>query len=164
MMEHYTKEQWQQFRKEECSQDIYLKMEEHLTECDLCLSVFLELIDEQEIVAANNLLSPDFAKRVMKKVQGHKYSANKKKKWFNEKLKSMVVYYMAAASITLIFVGSGLFQNFVEKGTDAEIAKIGSKIINDKKLYYDISGEVANRASVWIQNFETQGRFNDEEK
>lgn len=163
-MEHYTKEQWQQFRKEECSKEIYRKMEEHLTECDLCLSIFLGLIDEQEIVTANDLLSPDFARQVMKKVQGHKCPVNKKKKWFNEKTKSMVVYYMAAASITLIFVGSGIFQTFVEKGTDAQIGRIGSKIINDKKLYFDISGEVANRASVWIKNFETQGRFNDEEK
>lgn len=163
-MEHYTKEQWQQFRKEECSQEIYRKMEVHLTECDLCLSIFLGLINDQEIVIANDLLSSDFTGQVMQKVRKQKYSITKKKKWLNEKTKSLVVYYMAAASITLIFVGSGLFQTFVEKGTDAKIARIGSEIINDRKLPFDVSGEVVNKASVWIRNFETQGRFNDEKK
>lgn len=129
---------------------------------DSDMEKFLLQVNDEEIAEAAKLLSSDFTEKVMKLV-------SKEKKYkpahnpFAEKKKNTIIYYAAAASITLLFVGSGLFQTFIQGFTRPTILQLSTKIINNQKSY-DISGKIVNKASLWIENFESQRRYFDETK
>lgn len=166
-MEHYTSEEWHQYKKGECTCEKSNAMEDHLAICDECLMIFLTLIDETEIAKAHNLIPIDFTKKVMKKIQprrGHEQKKSQGKKKINEKTKSALIYYVAAASITLIFMGSGVFQTFVEKGIEAKPIHLGFQLSNNNTIKYNWSDEVVKKAANWIEKFEDQRRFLSEEK
>lgn len=160
-MEHFINE-LQEYKNKKLSFDRHEEMSLHLSKCDQCLEEFLLQIDDEDIAQAEKLISGGFTESVMKLVAKEKkykrviYSAS-------EKAKNTIIYYVAAASITLIFVGSGLFQNFIQGFTEPTSIQLSTKIINNQRNY-DISGKIVNKASLWIENFESQRRYYDETK
>lgn len=160
-MEHF-KNEWQSYKKGEVTFDKDEKMSIHLSECDQCLDEFILLIDDEDIIKAEKLLSPDFTAKVMRLVAKEK--KRKTPEYYNaEKTKNTIIYYVAAASITLLFVGSGLFQTIIRGFTEPAALQLSTRIINSQRSY-DISGKIVNKASLWIENFESKRRYIDEKK
>lgn len=162
-MKHYRNE-WAKYKNGLVTAGKAEKMSIHLSECDQCLEEFLALVDEQEISEAEISLDRGFTERVMKVVAAEK-KKEKARKYADraEKNKNSIIYYVAAASITLIFVGSGLFQAFVQGFAEPAALELSTKIIHDQRSY-DFSGKIVNKASLWIENFESQRRDQDETK
>lgn len=159
MKNHYSKPQWLQYKKNQLPPVLQQSMEDHLVKCDACLSTYLSLIDDQEIMRAAELLSPDFSLRVMNQVAAAPKPLPPKTKITGERRKNLLIYYAAAASITLFFVGSGIFQGLVETGQEA--AEITARIRGESKksVSLDWPDKVVNRAAQWIENFEGQRRL-----
>lgn len=158
-MKHFTQEQWLLYKKGMISREIMDYMDSHLQECDQCLQTFLALIGEQEILNAGKILSPDFTKHVLQEA-GQLATMKQKKRKSNEGIKTTMIYYAAAASITLLFAVSGVFQTFVEKAPLAVSNQIVS-VLKEDSLKPDLSAAVVNKAAAWIQNFETRGEYNE---
>lgn len=158
-MKHFTQKQWLLYKKGMISREIMDCMDSHLQECNQCLQTFLDLISEEEILNANNLLSPEFTNHVLQRAGQHATMKQKMRK-SNEGIKTTMIYYAAAASITLLFAVSGVFQTFAEKAP-LTVSKQIVSVLKEDSFKLDISAAVVNKAAAWIQNFETRGEYNE---
>lgn len=142
-MKHYDYVEWLLYKNKALSDEKLMEMEEHLYNCDLCMDIFLSLIDEVEIKAVESIISDDFTDKVMnslpkKKVE--KLNQEHNKKHFNYQFG----IYAAVASVTIIMSLSGFFTNIVDavprvtasiesnqEGLEQNmIAKLSNRIIN----------------------------------
>lgn len=149
-MKHYNREEWQGYKEGIPDEECRLLMTGHLRQCDSCLEVFLSLITEEEISQADNALSSGFTDGAMQLVrkEGRPQSANRRRGV------GLAAYYVAAAALTLIFVGNGFFQHLVETGP-----RIVNMTAESAAAHYTVNldwpNKVVGRAAQWIEDFET---------
>lgn len=166
MMKHYSKSQWLQYKKGLLAPALLLKMEEHLVQCDVCMQSYLSLIAKEEITRAAGLLSPGFSSGVMMQIRAIPQSAPTRKILSpasgirGERRKNLLIYYTAAASITLLFMGGGLFQNLVDTGREAMAYTARPQVETQRSVSLDWPDKVVSKAAQWIKDFEGKGGFN----
>lgn len=124
-MKHYCREEWNSYIEDKYSEDEKYSMENHLADCETCINLYIDLLEERE--SFNKTVIPldltanimhDIEKKLLKK---NNYISNKKK---------IFIYYTAAACITLFLISSGAF-NMMTKSiplATAEIIHSPSKI------------------------------------
>ncbi|EOP09116.1 MULTISPECIES: hypothetical protein [unclassified Bacillus (in: firmicutes)] len=132
-MMHYSKEDWRNYTLDFIESNERESMEEHLYECDHCLALYMESIDEQH----ENLpmINDDsFTNEVMTQINFEILQSNENIK--TNSLKRTIIHYIIATAATIIFMVSGLFQyiftatsNF-EKSSKHNESSISQQIVN----------------------------------
>lgn len=121
-MEHFSKDEWMKYAMNLTDEKTEKEMEDHLMHCDYCLGLYTDVIS-QNMQQNAEYPSPDFSKNLMKKIQDDESKFNKRK----------FIYYVAAASITLIMTASGVF-NYVGNGIVLASSHVADLQINFSQI------------------------------
>lgn len=160
-MEHYDYVEWLLYKNKELPVDLLEEMEEHLYNCDICMDIFLSLIDQKEIKAASNIIPKDFTKNVMANISVKKIKKFKPKiehKIFN----SQFGYYVAVASVTIFLTLGGFYTNLVDS-----VPRFTQKIQTQEdkpNIIANLSEKIVGSTSVFINNIENIDNKIKEEK
>lgn len=161
-MKHYDYIEWLFYKNGMMSEEKSEEMEQHLSNCDTCMEIFLSLIDENEEEKAGEIISDDFASKVISNVPKIKQS-NKKKKQTKRAFNYQFGYYAAVASVTIILTLSGFYVNLVDA-----VPKVSATIEfteKDSNKISDFSNRLVDSTSsllLSIENTENNWRENNE--
>lgn len=142
-MKHYDYIEWLLYKTKSLPIETLDEMGEHLYNCDLCMDIFLSLIDEEEIEEASEFVPEDFTSNVVENISKNKVKrieAKTDKKAFNYQF----MYYVAVASVTIFLTMGGFYTNLVdavpkitesiqvveERPNPNRIGKFSEKIVN----------------------------------
>lgn len=158
-MKHYDFMEWILYKNNVLPDKLHNEMEDHLYTCDLCMEIFLSLIEKKEIESTKDILSEDFNQKVLGKISKNKVKMIKnKKKDFNY----YFGYYVAVAFVTVVLTFSGAYTNLVES-----VPKITNRLatvnINEKNYIKNFSDKIVNSTSSFIGSIENI-EFNKEDK
>ena len=126
-MKHFDVQEWLLFNHGEADEEKGRLMEEHLVVCKDCMRIFLDGIDELEINRARAVIPPDFTTRTIELVQAQKEIPKyfKRPGQFyrhrNRWRRRLFSYYVAAASVTLMLMGGGVFQSAIHQVPDISL-------------------------------------------
>lgn len=120
-MKHISEETWQLYINDELPDDERNCCEEHMTACDSCLELYMSCLDR----AAERLPQPDMhtlTERTMLRWDEHmqqqgESSAGRQtnRRLSRSWMRHPIFHYAVAAAITLILMGSGVFQMFAQQ-------------------------------------------------
>ena len=159
-MKHYDYVEWLLYKNKALNKEMLDEMEEHLYNCDICMDIFLSLIDEEEVENVNNIISENFTVNVINNISKTKVkSLNPKqiKKVFNIQFG----YYAAVASVTIVLTLGGFYTNLVDA-----VPKLTASIqIEEERpnLIANFSDSIINTTSSFLISIENIER-NKEEK
>ncbi|WP_353093110.1 hypothetical protein [Tissierella praeacuta] len=154
-MKHYDYVEWVLYKNNLLDDEIHEKMEEHLLLCDECMEIFLSLIDEKDIEMAEAFIPEDFTDKVLgsiKNITPVKRTVKKKTK--GKVSNDFFIYYASVASVAIILTAGGFFGKVVDT-----VPQIVSNVSMEESRFkanriYDITEEITNRTSQFINNFQ----------
>lgn len=155
-MKHYDYIEWLLYKNNALPEEKHNEMELHLFNCDICMEIFLSLIDEKEVEAAGNVIPDNFNEKVINKITKNKVRELKpkvKKKAFNY----YFGYYVAVASVTIFLTFSGFYTNLVD--SVPRITK-SIKVVEEERpnIIANFSDKIVNSTSALIGNIENVNR------
>lgn len=159
-MKHYDYVEWLLYKNKVLSTETLEEMEDHLFNCDICMDIFLSLIDQKEIDCVNNIIPDDFTVNVINNISKTKvkrFEPKPTKKVFNIQFG----YYAAVASVTIVLTLGGFYTNLVDA-----VPKFTAsfQIIEEgPNLIANFSDSIINTTSSFLSNIENIDR-NKEEK
>lgn len=116
-MKHYSADEWSAFYRKEESLNL-LAMEDHLLECDRCLELFLLAVEQADLPSIEQRIPADFKQKTSRMLQGpvalepgHK---DFRPRW-------LAANYIAAAILTVMLMGGGVFQTLAIKASGIPI-------------------------------------------
>lgn len=116
-MKHYKPEEWSAFYKKDKNLDL-LAMEDHLLECDTCLKLFLLAVEQADLKLIEQLIPADFNRKtgqmLQRPVAYDLHNKDLKPRW-------LAANYVAAAMLTLMLMGGGVFQTLAVKASEVPI-------------------------------------------
>lgn len=146
-MSHYSSDKWLQFIGHKLDAVQYKMMENHLYQCDECLELYTELIENEiaeNVVSASDAFIEEVIQKVITQDPGKK----------NAVLSAQISYqkltflYSIAAVITIILYASGIFQIFTDALTSSTsvVCKIPSiaNAIKDYDLFQKLNFILTN--------------------
>lgn len=107
-MEHFSCDEWYDFAAGLISEDKKQIMEEHLLQCDTCLEIYTTALTRTSDLSPE-FSSPEFTHKVMKEVLSYENCKASTKNNARNNFHRTFMYYVAAASITLVLTASGIF-------------------------------------------------------
>ena len=151
-MKHYDFVEWLLYKNNALPEDMHDEMQEHLSNCDICMDIFLSLIDEKEILAAEDIIQKDFNDKVINKISENKIKVLKSKdnkRAFNYQFG----YYVAVAAVTIILTFSGAYTNLVDS-----VPKITKSIeiseVQRPNVIVNFSEKIVNSTSAFLGSIE----------
>ena len=108
-MKHFSPEEWRTYGKGPAKEKDVL-MEKHLLDCDACLQLFLDSIDDQAVEEARALVPPDFTARTCDLLRAN--TRKEERRPVRSQRKRLLACYAVAAAITIMLSGSGVFQTW----------------------------------------------------
>ena len=159
-MKHYDYVEWLLYKNKALNNEMLEEMEEHLYNCDICMDIFLSLIDEKEVEDVRNIIPDDFTVKVINnisKTKVKKLTPKPIKKVFNIQFG----YYAAVASVTIVLTLGGFYTNLVDA-----VPKLTASIqlVEERpNLIANFSDSIINTTSSFLFNIENIER-NKEEK
>jgi len=115
-MKHFSNEEWMSYINDKLSETTCEELENHLFSCDLCLEVYIKMIDRQAqelpVIDYSSFTDEIIAELTQKKVR--------KKILYQRTL----FHYAVAAVITLTLMTTGFFQTIMGVVTTAEVSSI----------------------------------------
>lgn len=85
-------------------------------------------------------------------------SSSFQRKQSREKWQSLVLYYVGAAVITLVFVSNGLFQKIIDVTPQMALLSSMERMerfeVGEKERGFDFPRKAVDQAAQWIENFE----------
>lgn len=118
---HFETLDFDSYIRNALEEDLRIQIEDHLLICDACLKRYTDEIEATLQHAEDNaLIAPDFTRKTMSKIKN-----NEKRKVF--KNNNAFIYYVAVASITVLFFNFGVFHFFLNNPTP----------IYDSKVYFE---------------------------
>lgn len=157
-MKHYDYVEWLLYKTKALSDESLEEMEDHLYNCDMCMEIFISLIDEEELEKAEKVIPEDFTPKVMKKVSNKKIKRlepRNHKKLFNYEFG----YYVAIASVTIFLTVGGFYTNLVDA-----VPKVVESIKIDEdrpNLVGNFTDNIVNSTSSFILRFENVDRIKE---
>lgn len=116
-MKHYSAEEWSAFYQKDESLDL-LVMEDHLLECDQCLELFLLAVEQTDLKSIEQRIPADFnrktSQRLLEPVVWEHPSRDYKPRW-------LAANYVAAAILTVMLMGGGVFQTLALKASEVPV-------------------------------------------
>lgn len=152
-MKHYDYIEWLLYKNKALSGEQLREMEDHLYNCDICMEIFLSLIDEVEIKVAESIVTTDFTDKIISnlpKQKVKKVNPENSKKLFNYQFG----IYAAVATVTIVMSLSGFFTNIVDS-----VPRIASSIESseEQNVIVKISDRIINSTSYLITSIENVG-------
>lgn len=155
-MAHFTSEDWKTFAQGLVNEKKQSDMEEHLLKCDECADIYLSFFSLESTEAAARELHPRFTSNVMKRIGGLEAQrrGNRQGRW-------SILYYTAAACLTLFFMSAGIFESFADM-----IPEITEKRIeihhpfqedNQGMIQFGWSDKIMNRTVAFIDAIKPKG-------
>ncbi|MDD2511076.1 MAG: hypothetical protein PHP26_11000 [Syntrophomonas sp.] len=108
-MTHFSPEEWRTYGKGPTKEKDVL-MEKHLLDCDACLQLFLDSIDDQAVEEARALIPPDFTARTCGLLRTN--ARKEERRPGRSQRKRLLACYAVAAAITIMLCGGGVFQSW----------------------------------------------------
>lgn len=116
-MKHYSAEEWRAFYRKEESMDL-LAMEDHLLKCDECLDLFLLAVEQADLNAVERRIPADFSRKVsnmlLEPVIPELPRKDFRPRW-------LAANYVAAALLTVMLMGGGVFQALIIKASEVPV-------------------------------------------
>jgi predicted anti-sigma-YlaC factor YlaD len=110
-MTHYSNKDWKAYINEELPEHQYKLLEEHLYACDICLQVYMEVVEDNEVDLPILEDSSALASKVLGNLELETVRKKKEEKRPPTKLYEKVWFqYSIAAAATLLLMFSGVFQ------------------------------------------------------
>lgn len=153
-MSHYDKSDWLKYKSKIISNERADSMTEHLYNCNECLETFLSLTEHSELKYAEDHISKDFSAMTMNKIKNIDVVL-RYKKYKNKKINKLI-YYVAAAILTIAFMVGGYFNALVDSSKNLNVNvsyKIEDKLSN---INQSLQENVVNKTSILIKNFENR--------
>lgn len=160
-MKHYDYVEWLLYKTKSLSIEKLDEMEEHLYNCDLCMEIFLSLIDEEEVIMASEVVPENFTLNVMESISKNKIKTieeNNSTKAFNYQF----MYYVAVASVTIFLTMGGAYTNLVDA-----VPKISKSIERPREMENHIgkfSEGIVNSTSNLLLSIENMSRIKEEKQ
>ncbi|UNC93045.1 anti-sigma factor family protein [Candidatus Contubernalis alkaliaceticus] len=110
-MKHYSKKEWQLYINGEIGIKQQTEMEDHLVDCDSCLKEYLSAVEAAELAEGDSLVSAGFTDNVMAKLKILEMKVPEKSKKKRSRSSNILIFYTAAACITLVFLSCGVFDS-----------------------------------------------------
>lgn len=134
MVMHISKEDIRRYVKGETVPGEMKQMEEHLFLCDACLQKYLEIVEQDVHVKIDDC--PDaLVTSVLQDVNGISQSFEKVHR--KREKKQTMKHYVIAASITFVFLTSGLFEGVV-----STFSAVEQKINNNEPMALEVVDEM----------------------
>ena len=158
-MKHYDYIEWLLYKTKSLSSEKLDEMEEHLYNCDLCMDIFLSLIDDEELEVASEYVAEDFTLNVLENISKSKVKviqAKNDKKTFNYQF----MYYVAVASVTIFLTMGGFYTNLVDA-----VPKISESIqvVEERPNHIvKFSEKVVNSTSSLLFSIENMSRIKED--
>jgi hypothetical protein len=144
-MTHYTTQQWQAYIQG--SELGRASMDTHLLECDDCTEIYLIALEElhdylpqlSNIKAFTEGVLDQIGQLPNNNIITHQHMSNKK--WYT----NMFFHYTVAASLTLVLVSSGIFDQMLDRV---------SEISQDTEFSQNsnLSDKLTNKAGQWLDS------------
>lgn len=116
-MKHFNAFEWSAFYRKEESLDL-LEMEEHLLECDKCLELFLLAVEQADLKSIEQRISADFnlktSQVLLEPIVPELPGKDLRPRW-------MAANYIAAAILTVMLMGGGVFQTLTLKASEVPV-------------------------------------------
>lgn len=147
-MTHYTMQQWQAYIQ--CGEFDRTSMDTHLLECDNCTEIYIEALEELHEYLPQLMDRTAFTEGVLAQIGSlpNNYSRTHQpisnKKWYTNTL----FHYTIAASITLVLVGSGIFDQMLDR-----VSQISQDTEQAQKTI--VSDQLTNKAGKWLDAIPT---------
>ena len=126
-MSHFAREQWSAYVQNRLSGEERRRCEEHLYNCDFCLSVYLECVEREGDALPALPKEDEFAEAVMRRigrrerrVPARRHSEERRSEALRpgglqpagggRADRRTLLHYTAAAAVTLVLMSSGMFQ------------------------------------------------------
>lgn len=116
-MKHYSAEEWSAFYRKEESLSL-LAMEDHLLECDECLELFLQAVEQADLKSIEQRIPAGFNQRTGQMLQGPVVLELPRKDF---RPRWMAANYVAAAILTVMLMGGGVFQTLAVKASEVPV-------------------------------------------
>lgn len=158
-MKHYDYVEWLLYKTKALSDEKLDEMEDHLYNCDICMDIFLSLIDEDEAEFAGQIVSEDFTSNLMDNISKNKVKVIERKdtkKPFNYQF----MYYVAVASVTIFLTMGGFYSNLVDA-----VPKISESIETPRQRPNHIgklTDGIVNSTSNLLLSIENIGKIKEE--
>lgn len=156
-MKHYDYVEWLLYKNNSLPEEKYNEMEEHLFSCDICMEIFLSLIDQKEIEAVSKIVPKDFNEKVINKISKNKVKVLKPKEKKKSSFNYYFGYYVAVASVTIILTFSGFYSNLVD--SVPRITK-SLEVVKEEKpnIIANFSERIVNSTSSFLGSIENIDR------
>jgi hypothetical protein len=116
-MKHYSAEEWSAFYRKEENLDL-LAMEDHLLECDQCLELFLLAVEQGDLKSIEQRIPADFNRKTSQMLQGPVVLELPRKDF---RPRWLAANYVAAAILTVMLMGGGVFQTLALKASEVPV-------------------------------------------
>ena len=115
-MKHPTETFWQQYAlKDELTPVERESAEEHLYQCEICLTLYIKLLEKAEDTPQ---LSKEGEASLTAALRGHrdvqKTGDRRRRRPTGRERRRALVHYVIAASLTLVFLSSGILQDYLD--------------------------------------------------
>jgi hypothetical protein len=152
-MNHYEKHAWTNYVEERVLPDEMVRMELHLYQCDLCLSIYIACMEESaSTLPLMEIDNQVFVNSILNR------TIRTKPAWY----RSTMFHYGIAAAATLIMVATGFFH-----GLSQELGAIGSsrgmnainasiKMSSSQQKETPISDHLLNKTLTWLDTLQNE--------
>ncbi|MGO1470342.1 MAG: hypothetical protein ACTHW2_10005 [Tissierella sp.] len=152
-MTHFSRSKWLDFKKDTLSKEENIVMEDHLYTCDACMDIYLDLIDTEDLNLAGMMISSDFTKNIMGKIENVRPIRKVRKK--KKMIENIFMYYIAAASVILVLTAGGVFTKITQLPIEKiEVDKF--KAQKDIGSLYSFTEKITSSTNSFINNFGTR--------
>ncbi|MEN6326142.1 MAG: hypothetical protein ABFD18_08060 [Syntrophomonas sp.] len=153
-MKHFSSEEWRALGQGPGGEKDMV-MEKHLLECDACLPLFLEGIDEAALEQARAVIPPDFTARTCALIEA---DARRKEKYpARFQNKGFLAYYAAAAVITIMLTGGGAFQALNHAArTDLPVHSVSQAEGKYETMLFNWPSRLQEKADSWLHAIEAE--------
>lgn len=140
-MNHRSKVEWQDYVNDELSETIRTECEEHLYNCETCMDVYLQVIEESSHELPDVEDEESFTATIMSQIEKQPahfqpIKTSKKKLAFYQ---HTTFHYVLAASLTVVLMSSGVFQSLTNY-----VDEVQKTTISEESL--SITEQIMNRA------------------
>lgn len=113
---HIPYEKWQYYLRDELEEKARVQYEEHLYDCDQCLALYSEAVEEVNQEMPSAMFTDQIMQKIAEQNRINQPTTVKKSSFYQK----AVFHYVVAAAMTIILMSSGIFANLVNVISDFE--------------------------------------------
>lgn len=153
MNTHCSEEDLQFYQLGQLPVDKRRAYEDHLLECLLCTQRLLATVTDEDIEQASQVVPERFTEETMARITEDRHRPRKSRGRENPFRTGLLFYYTAAAVLAVAFVGSGVFQSFIEATamlSESTSMEQKTYVMEDAAKWPD---NITDSAAQWIDGF-----------